>query len=319
MKQWAVGLGILLWLALPGTAPFGLAAEPFWLEIPEQVTVAGPKISLADLGRLKGAVSGDWDFLNSLELGLAPAPGQTRFFTRSYLEFVLRQQTGHRCPALLMGPQVAVRVATVTIEGAAIEKAINDLLPPLSPGVLKQWVELQNLPEAVWLPKGKWRIEANAVNQRLALGINMFKVKLVGETESRVINLTGAVRKNALIYRANRDLAVKTQLNPESFDKIEMELATGREYIGAFPIGYRNIRSIRQGQVLLAETLQPLPQVCQGSEVQVTFREGGILIMLTGLAKQDGWNGDRITLINPQSKKEFQGRVAGPGAVEVSD
>jgi flagella basal body P-ring formation protein FlgA len=320
MKRWAVVLGILLLgLALSGSAPKGRAAAELILEIPEQVTVAGPKISLADLGRLQGADSADRDFLGNLELGLAPLPGQTRFFTRSYLEFICKQQKGHRCPALLMGPKVAVRVEAVAIEGSAIAAAIDRLLPPLPAGIIKQWVQIQNLPETVWLPKGKWRIEAVAVDKRLALGTNVFNVKLIGETEFRIINLTGVVHKTAAVYRAKRFLTAKTQLNEENFDKIEIELATGREYTGNFPKEYRNIRSLRQGQVLLAETLQPLPQVCQGSEVQVTFHEGGVLVRVTGYAKQDGWSGDRITLINPVSKKEFQGRVAGPGVVEISD
>jgi flagella basal body P-ring formation protein FlgA len=319
MKQWAVALGIFLWLGLAGAVSAGQAAEPLILEIPEQVTVAGPKITIADLGRLQGANRAERDFLNSLELGLAPLPGQTRFFTRRYLEFILKQQRGHRFPTLLMGPQVAVRLETTAIAGSVIAAAVNRLLPSPAPGVIKQWVQLQNLPETVWLPKGKWRIEATAVNERLALGTNIFKVELVGETESRIINLTGTVHQIAMVYRAKQSIIAKMQLNAENFDKIERELTSGREYTGDFPKGYRNIRSLRQGQVLLAEMLQPLPQVSNGSEVQVIFREGGIQIMLNGFAKQDGWSGEWITIINPVSKKEFQGRVVGSGVVEISD
>ncbi|MGD8399613.1 MAG: flagella basal body P-ring formation protein FlgA [Bacillota bacterium] len=296
---------------------FAQTGAALLLEIPEQVTVAGPKIHLADLGRLQGATPAERQYLAGLELGLAPAPGQTRFFTRSYLEFILKQQRGHRCPTLLMGSRVAVKVTAVAITEAEIAAAIDRLLPPLPPGVIKQWVQLQNPPETVWLPQGEWRIEAAAVSKRLNLGPNIFRVRLVGATATRTFNIAGVVRKVAVVYRANRDLAPKTPLLVTDFDQVAMELTTGRECIGAFPAKCRNIRSVRRGRVLSGEALQPLPQVFQDSEVQVTFNQAGIAIMVIGRAKRDGWKGDWITLVNPVSKKEFQGRVVGPGLVEV--
>jgi flagella basal body P-ring formation protein FlgA len=317
MRRCAVTLGILLWLAFPGLATLAQPTPALVLEVPEQVTVAGPKICLTDLGQLSGAAPAERVFWSGLELGPAPVPGQTRYFTHNYLEFILKQQKGRRRPVLRMGPRVAIRVAAVAVKGPAIAAAVDALLPPLTPGVVKQWVQFQNLPETVWLPQGKWRIEAALVGERLVLGTNIFKVKLVSATKSRLINLTGVFHKMALIYRANRNLAAKTELTTAAFDKTEVVLSSGREYTGDFPVGYRTIRSIRKGQVLLVETLQPLPQVYQGSEVQVTYSEGDIVVVITGIAKQDGWKGDRIALINPVSKKEFQGRVSGPGAVEV--
>jgi flagella basal body P-ring formation protein FlgA len=318
MRRRMLVLGIvILWLTFSGVGVFAQTKAVLSLEIPEQVTVTGPKIHLTDLGRLQGATRAERQFLAGVELGLAPVPGQTRFFTRSYLEFILKQQRGHRCPMLIMGSRVAIKVAAVAITQAEIAAAIDRLLPPLPPGIIKQWVQLQNPPKNVWVPQGQWRIEATAVSGRLDLGPNIFRVKLIGATETRTLNLAGVVRKVAVVYRANRDLTPKTPLLAADFERVEMELTTGREYTGDFPGEYRNIRSIRQGQVLSGEALQLLPQVFQDSEVQVTFNQAGITIMVIGRAKQDGWKGDWIALVNPVSKKEYRARVVGPGLVEV--
>jgi flagella basal body P-ring formation protein FlgA len=312
----AVILGLFLWLALSGTVGFAQTTA-LVLEIPAQVTVAGPKIFLADLGQLKGASQAERDFWSRFELGLAPLPGRRRYFTRNYLEFVLKQHKNHRRPVLRMGTRVAVKVAAVAVEGPAIAAAVDSLMPPPTPGVVKQWVKLTNLPEAVWLPRGKWRVEAALVAERLVLGINIFKIKLIGATESRTFNLTGVYRKIAMVYRANRKLPAKAEVTAVDFSQIEKQLESEREYSGDFPKGYRTVRTIRAGQLLFSDSLQPLPQVCKDSEVRVIYREGDIVIMITGIAKQDGWDGDLIAVVNSVSKKKFQGRVVGPGTVEV--
>jgi flagella basal body P-ring formation protein FlgA len=311
-----LGIGILVSLANLGSAAVSRGAEPFLLEIPAEVTVAGPKISLADLGWAHGALESDVDFLRGLELGLAPLPGQTRIFTRKYLEFILKQQNACRRPVLQMGLQVTVRSETTTIEGVAIAAAINRQLPEQS-GIIKQWVEIANLPERICLPKGSWRIEASVLNGRVRVGSNVFKVKLIGAAVSRTLNLTGVVHQIAVVYRAKRNLAAKQPLLPENFEKLQLKLTSGREYIGDFPQGYRYLRSLRRGQVLLAEGIQPEPQVLKGSEVRVVFNEAGISVSLTARAKQDGWTGDRITLVNQTTKKEFQGQVVQAGIVAV--
>jgi flagella basal body P-ring formation protein FlgA len=316
-RLFGLGMGILLCLVNLGSATVSRGAEPFLLEIPEEVTVAGPKINLADLGQARGATESDVNFLRGLELGLAPLPGQTRIFTRKYLEFILKQQKACRCPVLQMGPQVTVRLATTTIEGSTIAAAINRQLPEQS-GVIKQWVEITNLPERICLPKGSWQIEASVLNGRVRVGANLFKVKLIGAADSRTLSLTGVVQQIAIVYRAKRNLAVKQPVLPENFEKLQLKLTSGREYTGDFPQGYRHLRSLRRGQVLLAEGIQPKPQVLKGSEVRVVFNEAGISVSLTARAKQDGWIGDQITLVNPTTKKEFQGQVVQAGIVAVS-
>lgn len=310
---------IISWLGLGGMIPArGIAAPGFILEIPAEVTVSGPKISLADLGKFQGGSETEIESLRRLDLGQAPLPGQSRIFNRNYLQFILQQYQGVRLPLIKMGEQVIVRVAATEISGKEIAAAVEKLLPPPPAGILKQWIQLKGLPEKVWLAQDNYRIEAATIGELPAVGRVLFKVQLVGEKETRVLNLAGVIRKSALVYRAKKALQPHTELNATDFEAVRTELVNGDEYLGGFPVQYRTVKRLLPGQILSRKAIQPLPLVAKGREVKVIVRGNGVLITLAGIAKSDGWNGETITIINPDSKKEFNGRVIAKGIVEVS-
>ncbi|HEY8463938.1 MAG TPA: flagellar basal body P-ring formation chaperone FlgA [Bacillota bacterium] len=316
MKRFWILWGIsYLWFW--AVVPVDGAAATFTLEIPAEVVVTTAKISLADLGRIYGANQSQQNYLRNLNLGEAPLPGQTRVFSRSYLKFILQQHPAEQVPVLKMGDQVTVRARATAIRGTEIAANINQLLPQPPAGVIKQWVEVSGLPETVWMPQGNYRIEAAAVGQLPQLGRAMFKVKLVGPTVTKEMILPGVIHQSAPVYRAKKLLKQKTVLKPEDFDRVVAELADGREYLGNFPQNCRVVKRLRPGQILTKEALQPVPLVAKGSEVKVVVRSNGIEITLEAVAKSDGWFNDSITLLNPESNKEFTARVSGNGVVEV--
>ncbi|HYH04903.1 MAG TPA: flagellar basal body P-ring formation chaperone FlgA, partial [Bacillota bacterium] len=221
-------------------------------------------------------------------------------------------------PVIKMGEQVIVRVQATEISSKEIAAAIEKLLPPLPAGIMKQWIQLKGLPEKLWLTQGNYRIEAAAIGELPALGRVLFKVQLSGEKETRVLNLSGIIRKSALVYRSKIALQPHTELKVADFEKVQAELVNGGEYLGGFPVQYRTVKRMRPGQVMSREAIQPVPLVAKGREVKVMVRGNGVLITLAGIATSDGWNGETITVINSDSKKEFSGRVIGKGIVEVT-
>jgi flagella basal body P-ring formation protein FlgA len=288
------------------------------LEIPDAVVIPGPKITLADISNIREANIDDIQFLQGIGLGMAPTPGCNRIFTRNYLEFILRQHQHQRSIRLHMGEKVEVRVEAFHIKGSELAMAIEKLLPPKPPRVTRQWVEYPSLPKELWLAKGDWKMEAVAVGPIPELGKALFRLKLKCGAREKVLNISAVIKKTAMVYRISRNIPAFTPLNPADFEKTEAPLKSGKEYIGAFPAEHRAVRILRRGRVLENEVIQPLPLVQKGTEVKVLARGGGVEIALNAVAKNDGWRGDQITLINPGSKKEFQGRVYGKSIVEVA-
>ena len=313
MNGWQRVLGWLILLAVlaAGTAA---AAEGIVVTIPERVTVTGPRIQLGSLASFSGGTPDEYRVLQQLALGPTPQPGQTRVFSKEYLDFQLKQHPLKQPVSLQMGQTVTVQAAATAITHDAIEAEIMKLLP-VKAGI-SRWIELNNLPETIWLSQGDWRIQAVPVGNMPDFGNVLFQVRLENGAEQRVLNVSGRIHAKARIYQAARNLPKLTALKAEDLVPVEMELKFGDELTGDCS-GWRTIKSLRAGRVLRMTDLQQVPLVVKGHPVKVTVKDSGVEIAIAGVALADGWNGDSIPIVNPSSNKKFQAKVCGPGATEV--
>jgi flagella basal body P-ring formation protein FlgA len=328
--RWIGGFFLLLLLAiLTGVAPVSGNQPAMVIEIPARVIVAGPGLTFGDLASIHGATTEESAILQKIDLGGAPPPGQARYFTRNYLTLILQQQPFRRDWTLKMGEQVEVRVAGVCIGASEFETALTALLPPKKPGINKKWLELGNLPGEIWVGKNDtWRLEPSVMGDWPEVGPVLFKVVLTvnengadngrGTQKQRHFNIRGKVRETALLYRAIRDIPYHRDLRSNDFEFAEMELVNGREVVGEFPAKIRTIKSIKRGEALRHDFIQPVPLARKGYSVEVIVKGAGLEIRMKGIAQNDGWLGDEIKVINPSSKKTFWGRVIGADTVEVA-
>lgn len=285
--------------------------------IADAVTVKGPEIHFSDLGTLRNGTEEDRRNLQQITLGAAPLPGQVRKLSRSYLELLLKQHQTTGDLALEMGDQVEIRVAAVCIKAADLEAAVQKLIPAKKSQIIKEWLELRNLPEAIWLSNSDWRIEASQLNGIPELGPVLFKVILTNGNERRVLNLSGRIHATALVYKARRDLPRFTELDPEDFEAVESGLTNGSELLGTLPAGMRTTKPFHRGEILRSDQIQTIPLVQKGQEVGVIVKSDRLEIRIIGIAKSDGWLNDWIQLQNPSSRKLFRGKVIGKDLVEV--
>jgi flagella basal body P-ring formation protein FlgA len=325
--RWTGGLFALFLLAmLTGVvlADDGLAA--LVIEIPAEVTVAGPGLTFGDLASVQGATMEELAVIQKIDLGAAPSPGQTRHFTRNYLRLILQQQF-RREWVLKMGELVEVRGAGVCIKAADFETALTGLLPPKKPGIIKKWLEIGNLPGEIWVGQNdQWRLEPAVVGDWPEVGPVLFKVVLSVSgsghgreaQRKRHFNIRGKIRETALLYRAIRDISYHRDLKNTDFELAEMELVNGREVVGEFPAKTRSLKLIKRGEVLRNDFIQPVPLVRKGCPVEVIVKGTGLEIRMKGTAQNDGWLGDEIKVANPGSKKTFLAKVIGEEAVEVT-
>lgn len=316
-----ISIIISIWPTGIGLAEDGVQTATIKLEIPAQVTVAGPNFSLSDLGALQGGLASDLEIIQKIDFGPAPLPGQVRRFTRNYLELVLQQYRFSRSVELKMGEQVEVKVAALCFKTADFETAITNLLPPPKPEYTRRWVELNNLPAEIWVSRDEWRLEAALAGNLPEIGPVLFRVVLTNQgsqkVSQRVFNISGRIRATAKVYRALGNIPRHGVIKPSDFEEIELELVSGREILGGVPAQTRTTQPLHRGDPLRADQIQPVPLVCKDEEVGVIARDERLTIQLRGIAKADGWLGDEILLMNPTSRKIFKGRVIGEDLVEV--
>lgn len=287
------------------------------LEIPDRVIVPGPKIYLSDLGSLQNP--DPVKRLNLMvDLGPAPSPGQVRIFSREYLGLILKQKGFNENLDIRMGKQVEVRVESTCITAAQVEAAIAKVIPQNDAFIIKKWVEFRNVPAEIWLSKGEWQIKASPLGDLPQVGPTVFRVTFTKDHEVKTINVSGKIRALGRVYQATRDIRRHSLINEGDFKLVETELTNGQELLGKIPPDIRSTKLIKEGAILEKDHFQPLPLVIKGDLVNVVVKGGNIAVKMTGIAEKDGWSGDQILIVNPNSKKKFQGRVIGRNLVEVT-
>jgi flagella basal body P-ring formation protein FlgA len=316
-KLYKAGLlvALIIFLQIPASGE----AQGVTFEIPETVAVNGPNVCFNDLGVIKEDTPGRAGyFLKQIDLGPAPAPGQVRILGREYLNSIIQQYKMPFSIHLEMADQVTVKANAICIQKSQLEQAIQNLFSEKKPHLLKKWVEVQNMPESLWVSQGKWEIEASLVGNPGEVGNGLFKVALTKGSENRILNICGKIRARALVYRAIRDIPRQASLDPTDFELIEAELQNSKELISEFPAKIRATKLIKQGEILRSEWFQPIPLVCKDQEVTVIARDENVGVKMVGLAKMDGWRGDMIPIINPVSHKTIKAKVTGNGLVELN-
>ncbi len=162
-------------------------------------------------------------------------------------------------------------------------------------------------------------MDASVIGDMPEIGTVLFKVVLSGGgTKNRVFNIRGKVRETGLLNRATKDISRHAKLRNTDFEVIEKELLNGRELVGDIPAKIRATKLIRRGEILRTDFFQAVPLVHKGHEVQVIVKGETIEVQITGIAKNDGWLGDEIQVVNQTSKKIFRARVIGEEMVEVT-
>lgn len=82
-------------------------------------------------------------------------------------------------------------------------------------------------------------------------------------------------------------------------------------------VGRTTARNISQGQAWRPELVTDPPLVARGELVRVQIQSGALRIDALGEARNDGHVGQRLRVLNPDSKREIVGILAADGVVHV--
>lgn len=126
----------------------------------------------------------------------------------------------------------------------------------------------------------------------------------VGPVFADAVVPTRTIRANAVI--SETDVALKSQIHPQAFDRI------------ADVIGQEARITLYAGRPILFDDVGPPAVVSRNQIVLIKYETAGLSIVTEGRSLQRGGVGDRIRIMNLDSRSTLFGQVQEDGTVHVS-
>lgn len=308
-------MGILVYL-LPSRTAFSAAIA--WQD---QATVAGPTIKLGDLADLSGNDPSRIAVLRAVNMGQAPAPGQTSYLTGDIL---LARITAAGVNPLAEGwtipDKIAVTTLSQTVPRVIIEqkilKALSEKVPyppeDVTQNIRSGLTDLQ-------VPVG-----AYVINVKFPNG-----VRFVGPTQAtaeiwvdgrlvKTIYLVCDVQVMVQAFVVNKTVAPHRYITPA-------DITVEKRSLASLPVralkddtaikSYWTRRTLQPGTVLTEDMLDIPPVIKRNGQVTITIDTGAVFITAVGLALQDGRPGDVIRVQNVETKRIIMAKVQATGIV----
>lgn len=176
-----------------------------------------------------------------------------------------------------------------------------------------------DLPAPFTLPAGELACEVIPADPRI---LPSRRFTLIFRVDGRVaanLSVRGELEAVAPVVVASGDLARGMVLGEKDLNMVERDLNGLRNpcFDARELIGKTMKRSVRLGDVIDRAAVDFPPTVRRGDVVTITAGGRGLTVSATGLARQDGNEGETITVRNSSSQKDILCRVVGPGAVHV--
>jgi flagella basal body P-ring formation protein FlgA len=310
-----------------------VAAE---LRLRAQYTVEGPLVRLGDVAEIVGGDRAESDSLAATELFPAPAAREQRSLGVRELQDLLllrgvnlaqHQFTGSS-QVLVLGRAPAERAATASLPAGMVRRAqrrvCEAVLKYLGDHVSAQkaWdvqaevsedqVRLLLLEPAraitvsggqpPWTGQQRFTLSIDAAQGPARLAVDA----KVGVRAPAVVTVN-ALARGTVIREGDVELQQTASADGAAGALRSLEDAIGRE----------TVRAVPAGKVLTTDALRTPPWVRRGEVVTVYARTAGIQIRTAARARDDGSQGDLVSVQSLLDRSTFYARVSGIREVEV--
>jgi flagella basal body P-ring formation protein FlgA len=307
---------LLLLTTLPATA-FGLE-----IRLKDTAEVQGASVTLGEISQITPA-SEQARVLAALTLFPAPDPGKEAIWRATDIKnkITLRQDTSPDAIAWAGADSVRIRRAAIHIGPEQIKEILTDYLSR----------------NKKYLPPAEIRFKEIHLTQPFDLP--------AGELDTEVVPADPLIlpsRRFTIIFRVNsrveKNIAIPAELEAIApvvvtattlhrgavIQKSDITLARLDIIDLRNPcldpdkvIGMKTKRSMRQGYPLDQQMLELPAIIHRGELVTIFIRKGPLLVTAKGTARHDAVQGEMVTVLNNDSKKEILCRADGPGLVQV--
>jgi flagella basal body P-ring formation protein FlgA len=313
----------LLALLLPATTCNILASELTRVQILEKVQIAGEKILLGDIANITGGDSQLIKKLSAIMVGRAPLPGNSRRIDRGTINIRLKQNRIDPAELVLdMPASINVSRSCVKVGPEKIKEMVSDYITKnILSGNPDARIKNIQVSENLSLPIGSVTYEVTAPRNRDLVGQVPFAVNfnVNGKLYKRVwANVTIEVLAEVVITR--KPLGRHKPITEDDIMVLRMDLSKVPSDVITDPeavLGKRTRRAIGSKTVMRANLVEFPPLVRRGDVVVIVAETNGFKITALGQVKKKGALGDRIPVMNFDSKKVLYARVMDANTVKI--
>jgi flagella basal body P-ring formation protein FlgA len=311
---------ILIWLASVG--PGFAAPEPSAiLTFRAGAEAAGEYIFLKDIAELSPEMT---QTCGQVQVWTAPPPGQVYTLTKDFLHHRLTQLgLGGLLEQAALPPAIQVRQTGVLLSNEQVAATFRRHILARSHWPEKQLrIEVLPLAEPVLIPDQNLSLEVLPSKTERLVGEVTLEMALMrqGQIYKRV-KVAGKVSLERDVVCAVKPLAPQTAISPEDVRLSRREVTNlgAEEFFVSLDqvLGRIVARSLGPQEMVTQRHLSHQPLINRGDEVTVLLDDQGLIITTRGVAREPGYPGRSIRMLNPRSKKEFQAQVVDAKTVKV--
>ncbi len=316
MRRLRLSLFLLLWLGLV----FGVDQAHGSFAYKSEAQVAGEYITLSHLAELPPDLA---QKCGKVPIWTAPPPGEVYTLTQEFLRYRL-EQLGllELLNAAELPAAIQVRQTGVLLKGEEVSAAFTRFVQehsPYPPNNLT--IEVFPLKEAVILPAPQVTLEPISPRSDKLLGNVTLEMVILHEGQPiNRLKVSGQVRLKRLVVCAVRPLRPQNVIAPGDIQVISREMTGLNTDFFHSPeqvVGHVLSKGVGPQEIITPRHLSQQPLIKRGDLVTVVFDQDGLEISTKGVAREQGYLGKTIRLLNPKSKKEFQGLVVDAKTVKV--
>jgi flagella basal body P-ring formation protein FlgA len=305
---------------------FALAsfAAPVTVELRPESAVGVGDVRLIQIAD----ISGDAELATKIGATLVTKlakPGRETRVSRSVLEATIKRNGFSAKDFELKGAVTAmVRARAKLVEQDSLQALLLEVLRTRLPGLKEgaDWeLDASRLPKSVEAPEQNGAIEVQLSERFAGRGqetatllvlmdgqvISRQTVSFVLKRWENVLKLARAVHKGEGLDSASVELVREETTFQQRKLLFSVEQAVGRSAL----------RNLREGELLVDNWLSTPYAVREGDQVRLFVSVGGATVQAQGIARQNGFKGETIRVLNADTRKELLATITGNGEARV--
>jgi flagella basal body P-ring formation protein FlgA len=291
-------------------------AEAATVRVQPTAVAADAKVTVADVAVIEEAGEGLHERLAAIVVAYLPAGSTTREIRAESLREAIAAAGVNSSKVNLTG---AVR-CRVTVQGAAssgrgafltaIERYLRGAAPKARFSVADVEIDFEYKPDFVPV--------VTAVQPSAAVGPVRFDVADAADPSVKVGHLYAELSKSVPALVARRRMVGGHKVVGDDLEVAYVSAAEAPDFCSELSevIGRRTLRTITAGEVLRAGCLENRTVIKRRDQVTFLVRTKSMTASVRTLALEDGAVGDVVRLRRLGQRREYLGRVIGPGKAE---
>jgi flagella basal body P-ring formation protein FlgA len=299
------------------------ATQTAVIRVHERVEIDGDEVLLGQIAEIEDSDPHRIQQLKDIVISRAPLPGKVRQYDQHHLEMRLKQHHVDLAAVILkVPPVVEVTRSSVRIEEQELKQIVSDfILRNISRENKTVRIKKIRVPQNVVLPKGRVAYKVAAPRSSELMGKCSIAVdfSVNGHLQKKVW-ATATIEILGPVVVTRKPLGRHKPITEDDIELQTMDLSDLPAGIVGDPatvLGKRTRRAIGAQIPLRADLIELPPLVKRGDLVVIVAESNGLKISTLGQVKKRGRLGERIPVINMDSKKILYARVIDSNTVKV--